>query len=90
MKFCPLGKNMEDLEGNMLSQTEKDKLYDVTYMQNLKRTANQCIYNKKEADSQIHKEESRGYQWICLASGLAVPQVPRLSSPRKDRSPIET
>ena len=48
-----------DLKGIILnekSQIEKDILYDITYMWNLKNTTNQWEKKtKKQADSQIQK-----------------------------------
>ena len=40
-----------DLEIIILSKSEKDKYYDITYMWNLKNNTNESIY-KTETDSQ--------------------------------------
>ena len=55
-EILPFATVWIDLEGLMLSeisQTEKDILYVITYMWNLKNKTNEYIYNKTETDSQI-------------------------------------
>ena len=49
MPFVTTQMELEDIMLSEISQTDKDKLYDLTYMWNLKYDTNKLIY---ETDSQ--------------------------------------
>ena len=51
MPFTATWMDLEDIIPSEVSQTEKDKYYDVTCMWNLKNDTNELIY-KSEIDSQ--------------------------------------
>ena len=53
-----------DPEANILSQTEKDKYHDITYMWNLKYDTNELIY-EAEIDSQTYRTAS----WLPRRTG---------------------
>ena len=53
-----------DLEASMfseISQTEKQILYAITYMWNLKNKTNE--YNKTTTQTHRYREQASGYQW---------------------------
>ena len=54
MPFTATWMDLEDIIPSEVSQTEKDKYYDVTCMWNLKNDTNELIY-KSEIDSQTQK-----------------------------------
>ena len=51
MPFAATWMNLENITLSKVSQTEKDILYDITYMWNLKNNTNESIY-KTKTDSQ--------------------------------------
>ena len=53
LPFATTWMSLEDIMLSEISQTEKDILYVITYMWNLKNKTNEYIYNKTETDSQI-------------------------------------
>ena len=61
-EIMPFAKTWIDLQIvilNEISQKEKDKYHDITYMWNLKYDTNELIY---EIDSQIYREQTCGCQ----------------------------
>ena len=59
MPFAATWMNLENITLSKVSQTEKDILYDITYMWNLKNNTNESIY-KTKTDSQTEKI----YLWL--------------------------
>ena len=60
-EILPLAATWMGLENTMLSeisQTEKDILYDTTYVESKKKKTNECIC-RTETDSQIEKTNLR-------------------------------
>ena len=60
LSFAATWMDLENIILSEVSQTEKDILYDIIYMWNLKNNANSSIH-KTETDSQTQKT-SCGYQ----------------------------
>ena len=67
----PLAATRMDLENIMLSETcQRQILYVITYMWNLKNNTNECIY-KTETDSQTQKTDL----WLPKGRGRGEGQI---------------
>ena len=58
MPFAATWRDLENLIPSEISQTEKDKYHDITYLWNLKNDTNELIYNM-EIDSQTQTTNLR-------------------------------